>query len=1241
VCTNIYKLKICKKKGAKKMLNFNKKNHINNNKVYEFIIYSNKNENKNYIPKKWQSKKWTFEDIIDYLKPVVRHKDITLADLKNTNKDKLNKFKNVGGFCSGEFKNNRRTLDNLVLKQVVTFDIENTEKENIEKFNIENIIKILRKLNLSFITHETFSSTIEDRRYRLILFLKNVVSNNDEYKKACASLMHSINLNVKYVDTTCTNVEHFMFKRACPSDAEHFFEYNKGLEFDANKYLSANEEAVQLIFLELKNFKKIKENIQKTLDKDSKNLIHPYDYKGEVGLFNEFIGSISNVFQYLKNKDGTDAYAPGSNLDRFDYIAGKGSSGVVLYSFPGYDSTPVFMYSFHHTDVLSEKRLSSFHALKSFYFWDVEDDNEAFKLALNYVKNKIPGFQKFLDDQRLEEDFADFEDEDNSVTTNLHQQNKTLLNFKDFNINISIDLYNLNLKSLFCQHFEDFFDEDFNIQIEIEEDENIVITCLNKDNHINYDKIKNSFSYEIIDKELLDKVRSFVNKTLKEEIKNFYIYNELNTLIDKESLNQDFIKWNTQSAIATGLGKSFSALKVMLQNSLNVLNSNKKMNKIVFIFTDQLANVSELYYKMQELLYLSLQNKTISRNLKIWLQSSDFAALNIYKMTSQTKESKDKTNGIIAPHAYLLPQGHTASFSKRMLDYMENPVEKEFIIDECKVLQDVFTRIQLNCFYTSELDFDNKSEKVYKKTFNFLEFNSLAVDQDTALEFDYNNSISDLLAVECRTVSDYKEKGVHKYAVNINGAKNILDQLIDYTTVQKEITSTKMCDLEFDDYQVGFVNSIQHLEVKNKNNADEKNYIKIFNNAKCLALFTIKMIFIKDNIKTIINDFEEFKQFTKNWDINTYRSLKYALQNKYSSTLQNTFVFHMLYRLPYLHELYKDDPFCKFSFISAHKCEKFWDDIKVDNFKMYENRVNTEQINIIHLVRSYRLNSLLSLTIPKMLKNYATNTLIFVDYKKTAIKLLNTVEMPHCVVKAISEGETGLHLGHILTQKTNLTQERRNTTITYTEGNEARSKSYSDQRVIIDGETLPNILRRIRYSYKDNSFYFVDEDEYRISQAIQTTGRTTTRDCLKDVDVKRKVIIVAASENSSVPSSLLEHYVKYFGKDKILFQKVTIPTNKKDRATKELKNILNYTEEYLNYKEIEKYIKPDNRKTVSKENAKKFDDEEIYSFYINKQTNHYKKNNKNLKDSALIPVITKEFGISERQFKNIKKKFAK
>ena len=339
----------------------------------------------------WQPRRVSWKALTDRLRQVKRTPE-TVADYRAMSRQQRGKVKDVGGFVGGSLNSGRRKSDSVTSRSLVTLDIDYGQADTPDI--IEDAL-----YGSAWCLYSTHSHTAEAPRFRLVVPLSREVSP-DEYVPLARKVADVIGIDL--FDSSTYEPVRLMYWPSCPVDGEYVFVTNKvGNEpLDVDKWLAT-----------YRDWRNVSEW---PVDRRTTRLVagrgakqeDPLAKGGIIGAFCRSYSITEAIAAFLP-----DVYEPTAQTDRYTYIGGTTTSGLVVYE-------DKWAYSHHGTDPCCEKLCNAFDLVRIHLFGDKDQDAD-----INTPAPKTPSFvamEKFARDDpkvskvltldRLKEIDADFGD---------------------------------------------------------------------------------------------------------------------------------------------------------------------------------------------------------------------------------------------------------------------------------------------------------------------------------------------------------------------------------------------------------------------------------------------------------------------------------------------------------------------------------------------------------------------------------------------------------------------------------------------------------------------------------------------------------------------------------------------------------------------------------------------------------------------------------------------------------------
>lgn len=328
----------------------------------------------------WSNKTIKFDELCDRLRNPIYTSE-TAEEYPKLPKAQRDDIKDKGGFVAGHLSGNRRQANKVVCRSMLVYDLDSIEPEFLK-----NIGGRIHNKGCYYTTH---SHTPEKPRARMIIPVSRDMTP-DEFN-AAARYYARDNGFITMLDPCSFSPHQLMYWPTCPSNGEYLFGEIDGDWFDPDE-----------IFAMHPNWRDC--SLLPTTPKESKAADHkareqkdPLEKEGVIGLFNRVYFPISlAIDEFL-----SDVYAStADSSQRYDYLQGEGSAGVVVYD-------DKFTYSHHATDPAGGKLCSAFDLVRLHKFGD--DDDKSLKRMCEFAMKQEKVKLRALEERQaqIDEDFTD------------------------------------------------------------------------------------------------------------------------------------------------------------------------------------------------------------------------------------------------------------------------------------------------------------------------------------------------------------------------------------------------------------------------------------------------------------------------------------------------------------------------------------------------------------------------------------------------------------------------------------------------------------------------------------------------------------------------------------------------------------------------------------------------------------------------------------------------------------------
>lgn len=338
----------------------------------------------------WQNKEMLWSEFLDKLATTTRTRE-TVTDYAAMSKADRDTIKDVGGFVGGYLKNGKRNNASVVNRCMLCLDADNADPGLMDDLDMMFIN--------AYALYSTHSHTPEKMRLRLIIPLTRTVTP-DEY--AAVARRVADDLNLKRFDPTTFEPARLMYWPSTPEDGEFFFHYADEPFLDPDEVLNTYADWKDASLWP--TTQPVEERIRNTAGKQE----DPTEKRGIIGAFCR-AHTITDVLEHILS----DRYTPTEQDDRFTFVGGSTTGGLVLYS-------DKYAFSHHATDPASGKLCNAFDLVRWHLFMPggmapdgslVGDEASSMKLMQEYA-SKDEATRRQLAEERRSQAMEEFSDLD-------------------------------------------------------------------------------------------------------------------------------------------------------------------------------------------------------------------------------------------------------------------------------------------------------------------------------------------------------------------------------------------------------------------------------------------------------------------------------------------------------------------------------------------------------------------------------------------------------------------------------------------------------------------------------------------------------------------------------------------------------------------------------------------------------------------------------------------------------------
>lgn len=312
---------------------------LKNDGVIHIAVGRNRKE------KVWVNKEMKWSELVEKLSNTIRTHETTL-EYKAMTKQEQDDIKDVGGFVGGSLKDGRRKNIHVINRSLITLDADHVKDDLL--FNIDE------KLNCAYCLYSTHKHTKENPRLRIVIPLKRAVSP-DEYQAVSRKVAEDLGLD--NFDSTTFEAARLMYWPSTSKDGEYIFKV-----YD-EKWLDPDDILQRYPNWRDTSFWPRHEKEEKIIKRETEKQGNPLEKSGIIGAFCRTYSIHDAIEKFL-----SDIYEPYSVNDRYTYINGSTSGGLVVYE------NGLFSYSHHTTDPAGGRLCNAFDLVRIHKFGHLDED---------------------------------------------------------------------------------------------------------------------------------------------------------------------------------------------------------------------------------------------------------------------------------------------------------------------------------------------------------------------------------------------------------------------------------------------------------------------------------------------------------------------------------------------------------------------------------------------------------------------------------------------------------------------------------------------------------------------------------------------------------------------------------------------------------------------------------------------------------------------------------------------------
>ena len=342
--------------------------------------------------KKWRNATITWDELRKRLSHPLRTGE-TVAEYHKMKSAGRSMAKDKGGFVAGELKDGQRKAANVVVRSMLTMDVDRAKPTFLEEYAALS--------PYSTFIYSTHSHTPENPRLRLVIPLTRDISP-DEYQ--AITRLFAAEHSIEQFDPCSFIPSQLMFWPTVSSDGEYVFEEVEGSPLDPDLFLAKyptwkDPTSLPTMIQERPLHENAGQKVEDPLQKD-----------GIVGTFCRAFSITEAIEKFLP-----DVYEA-AGLNRYHFIGSSSVAGVIIYE-------DKWAYSNHATDPAYHRECNAFDLIRIHKFPD-EDEKRSFQRMSEWAST-IPEVSTLLLEEKqsaAEKDFSVEDDKDwrESLTRDKH-----------------------------------------------------------------------------------------------------------------------------------------------------------------------------------------------------------------------------------------------------------------------------------------------------------------------------------------------------------------------------------------------------------------------------------------------------------------------------------------------------------------------------------------------------------------------------------------------------------------------------------------------------------------------------------------------------------------------------------------------------------------------------------------------------------------------------------------------------
>lgn len=257
---------------------------------------------------RWNNADVDWEDFVKRLQKPVRTNE-TLAEYLALPKRKQANVKDVGGFVAGHLEEGRRRKGHVLSRSMIALDMDYAKPDTW--------LTLLEEVPWQGVAYTTHKHTEGEPRLRLVLPLAREISE-EEYAPVARAVANKIGIDL--FDDSTYEAQRLMYWPSASSDGEYVVQTYEGPLLDPDAALGEYKDWRDVTQWPLSSRQAVLPLPRSSRQED------PTAKEGLVGAFCRTYSVTEALEKFLP-----DTYAPTTHEDRWTYLNGESTNGVVIY----------------------------------------------------------------------------------------------------------------------------------------------------------------------------------------------------------------------------------------------------------------------------------------------------------------------------------------------------------------------------------------------------------------------------------------------------------------------------------------------------------------------------------------------------------------------------------------------------------------------------------------------------------------------------------------------------------------------------------------------------------------------------------------------------------------------------------------------------------------------------------------------------------------------------------------------